>query len=121
MSAALARASQYRSLLRELSKQTKQASKRQKAVSDARMLLKRRSEPSTFIASEPAPPPAPHAPHGVAAIARTLPAETVHEVHEFLRNQREYKELLQRYQGGDVDSVERVKLSAKRVGLEVPE
>ncbi|GAB0135815.1 hypothetical protein EsDP_00004140 [Epichloe bromicola] len=94
----------YRSILRELPPQPILAAPR----SPLRKHLR-----ASFSDSPPPPPPADRAPAQAVSQAEQLAA--------YLRSQRLYVTLIERYNPGmDMDEGERVRLSARRVGLDMP-
>lgn len=115
----------YRHLLRELAKQHKAAHLKHLNVAQlqyaARQKLAERSGKSYNIP----PPPAkvnPYNTSGLRHLVKSLPPVNESQITEvicFLKNQRVYKELLERYQGIPVEGEERVRQSARRVGLEI--
>lgn len=115
----------YRQLLRELSKQHKSA--RMKHLNVARAQYESRqklAERSGKPYNIPPPPSKIEAFNtqqlrDLISVLPPVDESNLSEVLLYLKNQRVYKELLERYQGIPVDGEERVRQSAKRVGLEI--
>ncbi|KAJ6788335.1 hypothetical protein PWT90_06327 [Aphanocladium album] len=58
---------------------------------------------------------------GEAAITTTASPDVASELVTYLRSQRNYATLLERYNPGmDMDETERVRLTARRVGMDLP-
>lgn len=124
----------YRGLYREIMLQRKLAEEAQKSLDSAKhkLLLNYRKT----MAGEKSQPHAEPVRHdaglqfdngGVTALRKLLKegntkdVEFGFEVLSYLKNQRTYSELLERYNPGLDEGQERMRLSARRVGLELPE
>jgi ATP synthase assembly factor FMC1, mitochondrial len=122
----------YRALYREIMVQRKAAVEVQKSLDSAKnqLLLSYRKN---MARKSSQPHPEPIRQHiqfddgGIALLREVLKEGSDkdlkfgHEVLNYLKNQRVYSELLERYNPGLDEGQERVKLSARRVGLELPE
>lgn len=116
-----------KALLKELQRHGKHAAKLQaevvKKADFARHTLATRSGTEAANSSKPLELK-PYVPKAIdmSTVAKfkleELRSQDAEEILQFLKHQREYKELLERYSSGPVDTLERVNATAKRVGLD---
>lgn len=121
----------YRQVLRQLSVSYNVASVEQNAGilarEAARRKLQERAAAAKGAAAEPAevaPASSPISRYNTASLRQlfnepSIRPHDVEEVANYLQHQRQYKKLLKRYQTGPKSRQERVRMSARRVGLDV--
>lgn len=121
----------YRQVLRQLSVSYNAASAEQNAGIVAREVARRKLKEraakaagSALDSEEALPASIPVVRYDTASLRQLFkePSIRPHDVEEianYLQHQRQYKELLKRYQTGPKSRQERVRMSARRVGLDV--
>lgn len=120
--------SMYRQVLRQLNISHKAASVEQNAGILAReaarkKLKERAAGAGSEISEAPAAPEIPVSKYDTSSLRKlfetpSIRPQDVEEIAHYLKHQRQYKELLKRYQTGPKSRQERVRMSARRVGLD---